>query len=144
MRKVRSRLQNGGASLMVVAAAALFLSLCVCILLTNHVVPRYGLRVRPAESHFVMGAYDRGNTRIVSVAAGEEPRVYLESRLIPGGIQGFKSLLTEWAGKEKKPGKITVVLVVDRAVPSGVVQELTDAILMHEFNCCYSGVPTMY
>lgn len=144
MRKVRSRLKNGGASLMVVSAAALFLALCVCILLTNHVVPRYGLRVRPAESHFVMGAYDRDNTRIVSVAAGKEPRVYLESRLVSGGIQGFKTMLADWAKVEKKPAKITVVLVVDRAVPSGVVQELTDAILLHGFNCCYSGVPTMY
>ena len=54
MRRVRSSLKNGGFPILVIALVNLFLVLCVCVLLSNHLVPRFGYSVQPQESHFVI------------------------------------------------------------------------------------------
>ncbi len=143
MRKVRSRLTGGGGSILILAGANLFILLCVCVLLTNHLVPRYGCRVNPTESHFVMGTYNRDTTYIVTIAAGDSPRIYEGSLLIEGGIAGFSSRLEEWSRIAGVNGKIHVVLVPDKAVSSGTLQQITDMILNCGFTCSYAAVPTM-
>ncbi|MBQ2813477.1 MAG: hypothetical protein IJE66_00535 [Akkermansia sp.] len=143
MRKVRSGLTNGGASILVLTGANLFVLLCVCVLLTNHLVPRYGCRVSPAESHFVMGRYDRDTAHIVSVAAGDEPRIYDGSMLVQEGVPGFAALLDDWAAATDIPKRVNVVLVFDKAVSSGTVQKLTDMVLTRGFSCSHAAVPAL-
>lgn len=143
MRRVRSTLRDGGAPILLIAGVNLFLVLCLCVLLTNHLVPRYGVTVRPAESHFVMDGYDRSLVHIVSVAPGDEPRIYVGSELLPGGISAFRLQLDEWKKQAKNPSEVTVVLVVDEAVSAGAVQQLTDMVLCCGFVCSYSAVPAL-
>ena len=38
-------------------------------------------------------------------------------------------------------GFILLLLVVDAAVPAGVMQQLTDMVLSHGFSCGFSGIP---
>lgn len=142
MRKVRSRLTSDGGSILVLTGANLFILLCVCVLLTNHLVPRYGCRVNPSESHFVMGNYDRAHSRIISVAAGDAPRIYDGSMLVEGGIPGLSARLEEW--KREVGGKrLHIVLVPDKAVSTGTLQQITDMILSCGFTCSYAAVPVM-
>lgn len=143
MRKVRSRLTSGGGSILVLTGANLFILLCVCVLLSNHLVPRYGCRVNPSESFFVMGAYERENSHIVTITAGDSPRIYDGSYLIEGGIAGFGARLEEWKREVALNTKLHVVLVPDRAVSSGTLQQITDMILSCGFTCSYAAVPNM-
>ena len=46
MRRVRSTLNEGGFPILAVAAVNLILILCVCLLLPNHLGPRYGYGVQ--------------------------------------------------------------------------------------------------
>lgn len=142
MRKVRSRLTSGGGSILILMGANLFILLCVCVLLTNHLVPRYGCRVNPSESHFVMGNYDREHSRIISVAAGDATRIYDGSMLVEGGIHGLGVRLEEW--KREAGGKrLHIVLVPDKAVSTGTLQQITDMILSSGFTCSYAAVPAL-
>lgn len=141
MRRIRSTLKEGGFPILVVAAMNLFLVLCVSVLLSNHLGPHYGYVVQPQESHFVIGAYNRDYTHIVSVAPGDNPRIYVGSELVRGGYEGFEECLNEW--HNEMPSRVTVILVLDKAVSSGVAQRLTDMILSHGYSCSYAGVPAI-
>lgn len=141
MRRVRSTLKNGGSPIVVIAVVNLFLVLCIGVLLTNHLTPRYGVAVQPQETHFTIGAYDRDFSHIVSVAPGDVPRIYVGAELVQGGYEGFEAQLKTW--DSANPSRTMVILVIDKAVPSGVVQTLTDMILLHGFSCSYSGVPAL-
>lgn len=141
MRRVRSTLNEGGFPILVVAVVNLFLILCVCVLLTNHLGPRFGYTVQPQESRFVIGAYNRDYTHIVSVAPGDSPRIYVGSELVRDGYEGFEKHLQEW--KIKNPERVSVVLVLDKAVSSGICHRLTDMILAHGYSCSYAAVPTI-
>lgn len=143
MRKVRSRLTGGGGSILVLTGANLFILMCVCVLLTNHLVPRYGCRVNPSETHFVMGSYDRDASHVVTIAAGDSPRIYDGSLLIDGGIAGFGSRLEEWKRESGENPHLHIVLVPDRAVSSGTLQQITDMILSCGFTCSYAAVPAL-
>lgn len=134
-----SRLTDGGPAIVVAAGVSLFLVLCLMVLLTNHIVPSYGLRVRPAESHFVMGSYDRDLGHVVSVAPGDTPRIFVESRALEGGVAEFEQCLDSWDCPT--PSRVRVLLVVDRAVPAGTMTELADMVLAHGFTCGFAGVP---
>lgn len=142
MRRVRSTLKEGGFPILVVATVNLFLVLCVCVLLSNHLGPHYGYTVQPQESHFVIGSYNRDYTHIVSVAPGDTPRIYVGAELVRGGYEGFEQFLRDWT-PEGNPSKVSVVLVLDKAVSSGVSQRLTDMILSHGYTCCYAAVPAI-
>lgn len=126
---------------MVMAGINLFLVLCVCVLLTNHLTPRYGVTVQPQNSRFVIGSYDRDNMHIVSVAPGNVPRLYVGSELVNGGYEGFEEFLTSL--DVPNPSRVSIVLVIDKAVSAGAVQRLTDMVLAHGFTCSYAGVPTL-
>lgn len=141
MRRVRSTLKEGGFPILVVAAVNLFLVLCVCVLLSNHLGPHFGYTVQPQESHFVIGSYNRDYTHIVSVAPGNTPRIYVGSELVRGGYEGFEKHLSEW--KIANPSRVSVILVLDKAVSAGVSQRLTDMILSHGYSCSYAAVPTI-
>ncbi|MBP3498592.1 MAG: hypothetical protein J6J97_00740 [Akkermansia sp.] len=141
MRRVRSTLKEGGFPILVVAAVNLFLVLCVCVLLPNHLGPHYGFSVQPQESHFVIGSYNRDFAHIVSVAPGDTPRLYVESELVRGGYDGFEKCLESW--KTPNPSRVSVILVLDKAVSSGVAQRLTDMILSHGYTCSYAAVPAI-
>lgn len=141
MRKVRSGLSGGGGSILVLIGANLFILMCVCVFLTNHLVPRYGCRVNPAESHFVMGDYARDKSRIVSISAGDEPRIYDGSLLVEGGVAGLASRLEEWKQEASSSQKLHVVLVPDKAVSIGTLQQITDMVLSCGFTCSYAAVP---
>ena len=141
MRRVRSSLKNGGFPILVIALVNLFLVLCVCVLLSNHLVPRFGYSVQPQESHFVIGAYDRDNTHIVSVAPGDTPRLYVGSELVRDGYAGFEKHLSSWDAPN--PSRISVILVLDKAVSSGVSMRLTDMILSRGYTCSYAAVPAI-
>ena len=139
MHVPHDKLPDRGPVIVIVAVLSLLLVLCVLVLLPNHIVPRYGMLARPSESHFVMGAYDRATGHVVSVAPGDTPRVYVESKEIPGGLQGFEECLRQWDCDT--PSRVRVLLVVDAAVPAGVMQQLTDMVLSHGFSCGFSGIP---
>lgn len=141
MRRIRSRLNDSGAFALVASGISLVLVLCCCVLLSNHLGPRYGVRVRPESSHFVMGAYDRSQTHIISIAAGDTPRLYIGSARVPGDMAGAEDLLAGWDCEA--PSRVTVVLVADHAVTSGTVQKLTDMVLRHGFNCNIGAVPSL-
>lgn len=141
MRRVRSTLKEGGFPIVVVAAMNLFLVLCICVLLSNHLVPRFGYTVQPQESRFVIGSYNRDYTHIVSVAPGDEPRIYVGSELVRGGYEGFEQYLEQW--KVTNPSRVSVILVLDKAVSSGVSHRLTDMILAHGYSCSYAAVPAI-
>lgn len=141
MRRVRSTLKQSGFPILVVAGVNLFLVLCVCVLLSNHLGPRFGYTVQPQESHFRISSYDRDNTHIVSVAPGEQPRIYVGANLLRGGLDGFEQQLCSWDCPN--PSRVTIILVLDKAVPSGVAQRLTDMILTHGFTCSYAAVPAL-
>ncbi len=126
---------------MVIAMASLFLMLCVCVLLTNHVTPRYGFTVQPQASHFAIGSYDRNHMHIVSVAPGDVPRIYVGAELVQGSYAGFEKKLASWDAPN--PSRVSVVLVIDKAVAAGVVHRLTDMVLSHGFTCSYAGVPAL-
>lgn len=139
MRHIRSTLTHSGASALFSSGALLLLVLCACALLTNHLVPRFGMRVRPAESHFVMGGYDRSLSHIVTILPGDTPRFYDESTPVPDGMSGFAACLDSW--KCDTPGRVTVILVIDEAVAAGTVQRAVDMILSRGYNCSFSGTP---
>lgn len=141
MRRIRSRLKDNGASAMAVCGISLLVALCCCVLVTHHATPRYGVRVRPAASHFTMGGYDRSHTHILSVSAGDEPRLYDGAERIEGDMRGVESVLARWAGET--PSRITVVLVADSAVTAGTLQTLTDMVLRHGMNCNIGAVPSI-
>lgn len=141
MRRIRSRLKDNGASALAVCGISLLLALCCCVLVTFHVGPRYGVRVRPAASHFSMGGYDRSQTHILSVSAGDTPRLYDGAERIPGDMEGLETRLKEWAGEASS--RVTVVLVADSAVTAGTLQALTDMVLRHGMNCNLGAVPSM-
>ena len=141
MRRVRSTLKEGGFPILAVAAVNLILIFCVCLLLPNHLGPRYGYGVQPQESHFVIGSYNRDFTHIVSVAPGDTPRLYVESELVRGGYDGFEKCLESW--KTPNPSRVSVILVLHKAVSSGIAQRLTDMILSHGYTCSYAAVPAI-
>lgn len=141
MRHLRSRLNDNGASALVVCGISLLLALCCSVLVTFHVGPRYGVRVRPATSHFSMGGYDRSHLHILSVSAGDKPRLYDGSERIEGDMEGIDARLQQWAGET--PSRVTVVLVADSAVTCGTIQCLTDMVLCHGMNCNLGAVPSM-
>lgn len=141
MRRVRSTLKEGGFPILVVAAVNLFLVLCICVLLSNHLGPHYGYTVQPQESHFMIGAYNRDFTHIVSVAPGDSPRIYVGGELVRGGYEGFEKYLDEWKGSN--PSRVSVILVLDKAVSSGVSMRLTDMILSRGYTCSYAAVPAI-
>lgn len=127
--------------MLVLVGANLFILMCVCVLLTNHLVPRYGCRVNPAESHFVMGEYARDTSHIVSISAGDAPRIYNGSLLVEGGVAGLEALLEKWKRTSPASRKVHVVLVPDNAVSIGTLQQITDMILSCGFTCSYAAVP---
>lgn len=139
MRLPHDSLPDRGPVIVIVACVGLFLVLCLTVLLPNHIVPRFGMRVRPAESHFVMGSYDRDAGHVVSVAPGDTPRVYVESEEVPGGVKGFEAYLKKWDCDT--PSRVRVTLVVDAAVPAGTMQELADMVMRHKFTCSFAGLP---
>lgn len=124
---------------MLVSGVLLLLVLCACVLLTNHLVPEYGLLVRPADSHFTMGMYDRSQSHLVTVLPGDEPRLYIDSAPVEGGMSAFPALLDSWANAT--PSQVMVIFVVDEAVTAGVVQRLTDMVLQHGYSCSMAGTP---
>ncbi len=127
--------------MLVVTAVNLFLVLCVCVLLPNHLGPHYGYTVQPQESHFVIGSYNRDFTHIVSVAPGDVPRIYVGSELVRGGYEGFQKRLESW--NTGSPSRVTVILVLDKAVSAGVAQHLTDMVLSCGFSCSHAAVPAI-
>lgn len=141
MKRVRSSLKGNGFHIVVIALLNLFLLLCICVLLHHHRLPRYGANVLPASTHFVMGAYDRSNSHIITVTPGETPRFFLEEKEIKDGLDGIERLFKTWDCAA--PARITVVLVCDEAVASGTMQKLADMVLSHGFTCTLAGRPAL-
>ncbi len=142
MKRFRStRLGSGGPVILVVAGINLFLLLCMCVLLGTHLLPRYGVNVRPAASHYVMSAYDRDQTHLITVAAGMPPCYYMEGKLIPEGLEGVETQLRSWDCAS--PARVIVLIVADAAVPAGDVQRLADRVLLHGFTCMLAGRPDL-
>lgn len=139
MRRVRSNLKDAGFAIIISAGVNLFVLLCMCVLLTSYRAPRFGINVRPPESHFVIGSYDRSLSHIITVTPGETPRFFLEEREVPNGIDGIDAVLDEW--KCPNPARVTVIIVCDEAVSVGSVQLLADKVLAHGYNCAFFGRP---
>ncbi len=140
MRRVRSRLSDSGLTVIALAGVNLVLLLCLCVLLNTHRLPKYGLNVIPAESHFLISQFDRTQSHVLTITPGREPRFFLEGREIKNGLKGVEQELSKWDGSMRS--RVTVVLVCDNAVPAGTVQATVDRILYHGFNCALSGRPT--
>ncbi len=140
MRRIRSNLDGSGFAILVVAGVNLFVLLCMCVLLTSYSSPKYGVNVSPASSHFVIGAYDRSLSHIITISPGETPRFFLDDHEIPGGPDGLDRQLAEWDCHT--PSRVTVIIVCDEAVAVGSVQQLADKILSHGFTCALYGRPS--
>lgn len=141
MRRIRSNLKGSGFAIIILAGVNLFVLLCMCLLLTSYRAPRHGLNVRPANSHFVIGAYDRSQSHIITVTPGNPPRIYLEDREIPHGLDGVDSALSAW--ETPTPASVTVIIVCDEAVAVGAVQQLADKVLSHGYTCAFFGRPAL-
>lgn len=139
MRRIRSNLKGSGFAIIVLAGVNLFVLLCMCVLLTSYRAPRYGINLRPAESHFVLGSYDRSLSHIITITPGEIPRFYVENDEIQGGLDGMEDVLKSW--ENPNPSHVTVIIVCDEAVSIGTVQQLADMILSHGYNCAFFGRP---
>ncbi len=139
MTRNRTQLGSGGFVVLLVAGVSLFLLLCTCVMLSNHLLPRYGMNVRPAATHFLMSSFDRDQTHTLTVTPGSPPCYYLEGRMIPGGLEGVEAKLKSWDCAT--PSHVCVLLVADEAVPSGDLQKLADCILLHGFTCMIAGRP---
>ena len=92
MRRIRSNLKGSGFAIIVLAGVNLFVLLCMCVLLTSYRAPRYGINLRPAESHFVLGSYDRSLSHIITITPGEIPRFYVENDEIQGGLSSLSAM----------------------------------------------------
>lgn len=141
MKRIRSSLNGTGFAIIAVAGVNLFLLLCLCVLLNTHRLPRYGVSVRPAESHFVIGHYDRSHSRIITVTPGDVPRFFVEEEEIKGGLEGVEKKLEQWDAPN--PERVVVILACDEAVSAGTVQRLVDMVLQHGFTCALSGRPPL-
>ena len=141
MRRVRTSLKGNGFHIVVIALLNLFILLCICVLLHHHRLPRYGANVRPAESHFVMGSYDRSNSHVITLTPGETARIFVEDKEIKNGWTGVDEVLNSWDCPT--PNRVTVVLVCDEAVSVGAMQTLVDKVLMHGFTCTFAGRPAL-
>lgn len=141
MRRVRSNLNGTGLPIVAAAGINLFMILCVCVLLQNHRLPRFGYNVKPYESHFVIDSYDRSVSHIITVTPGKTPRFFLEENEIPGGMEGIEECLRSWKNPEIDSSLVTVNLVCDEAVSAGTLQQLTDMILRYGYTCVFSGRP---
>ena len=139
MRRIRSNLKGSGFAIIVLAGVNLFVLLCMCVLLTSYRAPRYGINLRPAESHFVLGSYDRSLSHIITITPGEIPRFYVENDEIQGGLDGMEDVLKSW--ENPNPSHVTVIIVCDEAASVGTVQQLADMILSHGYNCAFFGRP---
>ncbi len=139
MKRNRSNLGAGGPSILVVAGVNLFLLLCMCVLLGTHLLPRYGVNVRPASSHFVMSSYDRDQTHLITVAPGMPPCYYLEGKMIPGGIEGVEEQLRAWDCPS--PARVVVLIVADEVVSSCEVPRLAHLVLRPGFTCMMAARP---
>lgn len=141
MRRVRSNLKGSGFAMIILAGVNLFVLLCMCLLLTSYRAPRHGLNLRPATTHFVIGAYDRSQSHIITVTPGDPPRIYLEDREIAEGLEGVDEALDAW--QTPTPAGVTVVIVCDEAVSVGVAQQLADKVLTHGYTCAFFGRPAL-
>lgn len=141
MRRVRSNLKGSGFAIIILAGVNLFVLLCMCVLLNSYRPPRFGINVRPAESHFIIGSYDRSLSHIITITPGETPRYFLEDREITEGLAGIDAVLDEW--KCSTPSRVTVIIVCDEAVSVGSVQQLADKILTHGYTCAFFGRPAL-
>ncbi|MBR5886847.1 MAG: hypothetical protein IKZ07_01430 [Akkermansia sp.] len=140
MRRVRSKLQDSATPVVALAGINLVLLLGLCVLLNTHRLPKYGLNICPAESHFVLSRYDRNFSHVITITPGERPRLYLEGTEITGGVQGLEPLLQSW--EDGHPGRVSVILVCDVAVPVGIVQQIADQVLLHGYNFSLSARPS--
>lgn len=141
MRRIRSNLKGSGFAIIILAGVNLFVLLCMCILLNSYRAPRYGINVRPAASHFVIGSYDRSFSHIITITPGETPRFFLEDREIANGLEGMDEVLDTW--KCDTPSRVTVIIVCDEAVSVGSVQQLADKVLSHGYTCAFFGRPAL-
>ena len=140
MRRVRSKLSDSGAPVIALAGVNLVLLLCLCVLLNTHRLPKYGLNVRPAESHFVMSQFDRSASHVVTITPGAPPRIFVEGKEVHGGSEGLEDELKSW--NTGYPLRVSVIVVCDSAVPAGTLQGVVDRVLSHGFNCALSGRPS--
>ncbi|MCH5285205.1 MAG: hypothetical protein J1E42_06350 [Akkermansiaceae bacterium] len=141
MRRVRSNLKGSGFAIIILAGVNLFVLLCMCVLLNSYRPPRYGINVRPAASHFVIGSYDRALSHIITVTPGETPRFFLEDREVTRGLDGMDEVLDAWASPT--PAQVTVIIVCDEAVAVGTIQQLADKIMTRGYTCAFFGRPAL-
>ena len=141
MRRIRSNLKGSGFAIIILAGVNLFVLLCMCVLLTSYRAPRYGINLRPAASHFVIGSYDRSMSHIITVTPGETPRFFLEDREVPNGLEGIDAVLDEW--KCASPSRVKVIIVCDEAVSVGSIQQLADKVMSHGYTCAFFGRPAL-
>lgn len=139
MRRVRSNLKGSGFAIIILAGVNLFVLLCMCLLLTSYRSPRHGFSVKPAVSHFVIGAYDRSQSHIITVLPGNPARFYAEDHEIPQGLAGVDAELESW--RTPTPAGVSVIIVCDEAVSVGDVQQLVDKVLTHGYTCAFFGRP---
>jgi hypothetical protein len=144
MRRVRSTLSSPGYPILITAGVNLFLLLCFCVWLQMHRLPRFGVNVYPEASHFAMDAYNRDNLHIITITAGNTPRVYAEGELIEGGMDGLPARLDAWAaGMTTRRNNMTIILQCDPAASAGVLQKAIDMVLQRKFTCSVAGRPAI-
>lgn len=144
MRRVRSTLGSPGYPILIAAGVNLFLLLCFCVWLQVHRLPRFGVNVYPEASHFAMDSYNRNNLHIITITAGEAPRVYAEGVQLKDGLNSLPATLDAWAaGMTTRRDNMTIILECDPATSAGVLQKAIDMVLQRKFTCSIAGRPSI-
>lgn len=142
MRRVRSTLGSPGYPIVIAAGANIFLLFCFLVWAPVHKLPRFGVNVYPPESHFVMDSYNRDNLHIITVTAGESPRIYAEGALLPHGFDSLGEKLDAWAAQApSRKNAVTILIECDAAVSAGTQQRIIDMVLQRQFTCSLVGRP---
>ena len=139
MQRVHSQLKESGYPLVAAVALNLILLLVVIFVMRLHAQPRYGVDGTPAQSSYLMGQYDRSNTILITIALGDEPRFYMHSQEVEGGLRGVEEKLQAWEGSNQR--RASVIIMQDECVPIGVTQKLINIVLECGFTCSLAARP---
>ncbi len=141
MHRVKSTLPDSGFPIIIIAWANILLLLCVCILLNNHLIPQFGFDISQSESHFNISRVDRTQTHVISIAAGDQPRLFLDMQELPHSWDEIREELKKLS--DDKPALTHIVIMQDEAVSIGTTQRLVDQILSLGYRCSLSACPAV-
>lgn len=141
--KVQSTLPLGSFLLLGCVLLDVVVLVFVVTLTGARILPRYGVSVNPAESRFHMASYDPKFMYVLTVAPGDEPRFFLESRALEGGYEGVEKALDELkaATRPEDRHRLAIVVYADKSISIGTERRLFDLVLEKGMICAAAAEP---